>query len=105
MRLAKSLVALGTVAAIGAGTLTTSTPAAAQAWVAPVIVGSVIAGAFCWGGSSLALPLRPLWLPTRDPTTGDIPESYYQGYAEPYYQRPYVSRYIRPYYRADYGRW
>jgi hypothetical protein len=62
VRLAKSLVALGTVAAIGAGTLTTSTPAAAQAWVAPVIVGSVIAGAFCWGGSSLALPLRPLWL-------------------------------------------
>jgi hypothetical protein len=43
--------------------------------------------------------------PTRDPTTGDIPESYYQGYAEPYYQRPYVSRYVRPYYRADYGRW
>jgi hypothetical protein len=58
--MANSLVALGTAAAIGAAALTTSTPAAAQAWIAPVIVGSVISGAVVGGSTSLALLLRPL---------------------------------------------
>ena len=44
--MAKSLVTLGTAAVLGAATLTTSNPATAQAWLAPVIVGSFLTGAF-----------------------------------------------------------
>lgn len=43
--MAKTLVALGAAVAIGAAAFTTSsTPAAAQRWVAPVVAGSVVAG-------------------------------------------------------------
>jgi hypothetical protein len=66
--MAKSLVALGTAAAIGAAALTTSTPAAAQAWIAPVIVGSVISGAVV--GAAAASP--------------HYYDPYYQPYARPW---------------------
>ena len=40
--MAKSLVTLGAAAALGTATLTTSNPATAQPWLAPVIVGSFL---------------------------------------------------------------
>ena len=42
--MARTLVTLVTAAAIGAAAFTTPTPATMQAWIAPVIVGSLIAG-------------------------------------------------------------
>jgi hypothetical protein len=93
--MAKSLVALGTAAAIGAAALTTSTPAAAQAWIAPVIV---ISGAVV--GPAVASPYY------YDPYYQPYARPYYQGYAEPYeqYAEPYeqyeepVEQYAEPVY-------
>jgi hypothetical protein len=52
--MAKTLVALGTVALLGTATLTTSNPAAAQPWLLPVIAGSFVTGAFV--GAAAASP-------------------------------------------------
>ena len=93
--MAKSLVALGTAAAIGAAALTTPTPAAAQAWLAPVIVGSVLTGAFV--GAAAASPHY------YDPYYHHYAQPYYEQYAEPYYEQytePYYQRYARPYYQG-----
>jgi hypothetical protein len=57
--MAKSLVTLGAAAALGTATLTTSSPATAQPWLAPVIVGSFLTGAFVGGSSSFTLPANP----------------------------------------------
>jgi uncharacterized membrane protein len=82
--MAKSLIALGTAAALGAVTLTTTpNPAAAQAWLVPVIVGSLVTGAFSGAAGS--------------PYYG--PYDYYNNYYRyPYYQ----SSYYRPYYPGYY---
>ena len=53
--MAKSLVTLGAAAALGTATLTTSNPATAQPWLAPVIVGSFLTGAFVGGSRQLHL--------------------------------------------------
>jgi hypothetical protein len=78
--MAKSLVALGTAAAIGAAALTTSTPAAAQAWITPVIVGSVISGAAV-GAAAASYCYDPYCQPP--PYYQPYARPYYQGYAEP----------------------
>jgi hypothetical protein len=43
--MARSLVALGTVAVLGTATLTTSNPAAAQPWLLPVVAGAFLGAA------------------------------------------------------------
>jgi len=114
--MAKTLVALGTAAAICAAALTTPTPAAAQPWVAPVIVGSVIAGGFV-GAAVASSPHYYSGYASYDypacncPPPADpyvyAPRVYYQPYAQPYYQgyaQPYYQRYARPYARPYYQR-
>jgi hypothetical protein len=53
--MAKSLVALGTAAILGAATLTTSKPAAAQPWLLPVVAG-FLTGAFVGGAAASPYP-------------------------------------------------
>ena len=73
--MAKNLVALGTAAILGAATLTTSKPAAAQPWLLPVAAG-FLTGAFV--GAAAASPYNGYGY------NGYYP-AYYGGYAEPYY--------------------
>ena len=112
--MAKTLVALGTAAAIGAAALTTSTPAPAQPWVAPVVVGSVVAGGMV-GAAIASSPhyyypayYRPRGLFTYGYNGCGCMPCYYQepavaprGYAPPAYDQPYVQGYYgQPYYRG-----
>jgi hypothetical protein len=52
--MARTLLTLGTAAAIGAAAFTTPSPAAAQAWIAPVIVGSLIVGGIAGAAAATA---------------------------------------------------
>jgi hypothetical protein len=130
--MAKTLVALGTAAAIGAAALTTFTPAAAQPWVAPVVAGSVITGAFV-GAAVASSPYNyrprglfgynypnhcgcasyhhPAYAEPADPYVNAQPY-YEQQYEQPYYQRyeqpyaqPYYQRYEQPYAQPYYQRY
>lgn len=111
----KTLVALGTAAAIGAAALTTSTAASAQPWVAPVVAGSVIAGGMV-GAAIASSPhyyypayYRPRGLFTYGyndcgcvhyycPEPGVYaPPAYDQPYAHRYYGQPHYGGYARPY--------
>ena len=106
--MAKSSVALGTAAILGAATLTTSKPAAAQPWLLPVAAG-FLTGAFV--GAAAASPY-PYYSPNYSYgyngygyngygyngygyngygyngygyNGGPYYPAYYGGYAEPYY--------------------
>ncbi len=106
--MAKRLVALGTAAILGAATLTTSKPAAAQPWLLPVAAG-FLTGAFV--GAAAASPY-PYYSPYYGYNgygyngygyngygyngygyngyschyhCGHYYPAYYGGYAEPYY--------------------
>jgi hypothetical protein len=98
----KTLVALGTAAAIGAAALTTFTPAAAQPWVAPVVAGSVVTGAFV-GAAVASSPYyyRPRGLFGYFNNCGCASYHYpaYGAPADPYvYAQPYVQPYVQPNY-------
>ena len=77
--MAKSLVALGTAAILGAATLTTSKPAAAQPWLLPVAAG-FLTGAFV--GAAAASP-NPYYSPYYGGYGGYYNNAYYG--AQPYY--------------------
>jgi hypothetical protein len=93
--MAKTLVALGTVALLGTATLTTSNPAAAQPWLLPVIAGSFVTGAFV--GAAAASPY-----PYYDGYNGYGYNGYgYNGYGYNschYHCGPYYGGYAEPYY-------
>jgi hypothetical protein len=95
--MAKSFVALGTAAILGAATLTTSKPAAAQPWLLPVAAG-FLTGAFV--GAAAASPY-----PYYSPYYGYNGYGYngygYNGYYNGYYPA-YYGGYAEPYY-AGYG--
>src|SRR5215468_2761867 len=79
--MAKSLVALGTAAILGAATLTTSEPAAAQPWLLPVAAG-FLTGAFVDAAAASPYPYYNGY--NGYGYNGYYP-AYYGGYAEPYY--------------------
>ena len=97
--MAKSLVALGTAAAIGVAALTTPTPAAAQAWLAPVIVGSVLTGAFVGAAAASPHYYDPYYEQYAEPYYEQYAQPYYEQYTEPYeqYAQPYYEQYTEPY--------
>jgi len=96
--MAKSLVALGTAAMLGAATLTTSKPAAAQPWLLPVAAG-FLTGAFV--GAASPYP----YYPHGYGYNGYGYNGYYNGYngyGYNGYNPAYYSGYAEPYY-AGYG--
>jgi hypothetical protein len=100
--MAKSLVALGAAAMLGAATLTTSKPAAAQPWLLPVAAG-FLTGAFVGAAAASPYPYYP-------PYYGYGYNGYgyngyyngYNGYGYNGYNPAYYSGYAEPYY-AGYG--
>jgi hypothetical protein len=87
--MAKSLVALGTAAILGAATLTTSKPAAAQPWLLPVVAG-FLTGAFVGGAAAPPSPYHSPYYGYNGygyngyGNNGYYP-AHYGGYAAPYY--------------------
>jgi hypothetical protein len=95
--MAKSLVALSTAAILGAATLTTSKPAAAQPWLLPVVAG-FLTGAFVGGAAASPYPYYSPYYAYNgygyngygyngygyNGYNGYYP-AYYGGYAAPYY--------------------
>ncbi len=89
--MARSLVALGTVAVLGTVTLTTPNPAAAQPWLLPVAAG-FLTGAFVGAAAS---PYYPPYYGYGyngygyngyyNGCCGSYYPADYGGYAEPYY--------------------
>jgi hypothetical protein len=88
--MARSLVALGTVAILGTATLTTSKPAAAQPWLLPVAAG-FLTGAFVRAAAASPYPYY-------SPYYGGY-YGYYGGY-NGYYNNAYYG--AQPYY-GGYG--
>jgi hypothetical protein len=101
----KSLVALGTATVLGAATLTTSNPAAAQPWLLPVIAGTFLTGAFV--GAAAASPY-PYYYPYDSGYNGYGYNGYgyngygYNGYGYNGYGYP-CYHHCQPYYPAYYG--
>ncbi len=103
--MAKRLAALGTAAVLGAATLTTSNPAAAQPWLLPVVAGSFLTGAFVGAAAS---PYYPYSSPYYGGYNGYGYNGYYNGYNgygyNGYGYNGYSCHYhCRPYYPAYYG--
>jgi hypothetical protein len=97
--MAKSLVALSTVAVLGS-TLTTSDPAAAQAWLLPVIAGSFATGAFVGAAASP----YPYYSPYSYHYFNGYNGYGYSGYGYNDYYNGYSCQYhCGPYYPAYYG--
>jgi hypothetical protein len=98
--MAKSLVALGTAAILGAAPLTTSKPAAAQPWLLPVAAG-FLTGAFV--GAAAASPY-PYYSPYYG-YNGYGYNGYYNGYSCHYhcghYYPAYYGGYAEPYYAGN----
>src|SRR5215471_15725985 len=92
--MAKSLVSLGTAMILGAATLTTSEPAAAQPWLLPVAAG-FLTGAFVGAAAASPYPYYPAYYGYNGYGYNDYGyngygyngyyPAYYSGYAEPYY--------------------
>jgi len=93
--MARSLVALGTVAVLSTATLTTSNPAAAQPWLLPVIAGSLLTGAFA--GAAVASPY-PYYYPYYNGYNGYGYNGYYNGCCGSSYYPAYYGGYAQPYY-------
>ena len=93
--MARSLVALGTVAVLSTATLTTSNPAAAQPWLLPVIAGSLLTGAFA--GAAAASPY-PYYYPYYNGYNGYGYNGYYNGCCGSSYYPAYYGGYAQPYY-------
>jgi len=89
----KTLVALGTAAILGAGTLTTSKPAAAQPWLLPVAAG-FLTGAFVGAAAASPNPYYSTYYGGYGGYGG-----YYGGYGG-YYNNAYYG--AQPYY-GGYG--
>jgi len=117
----KDLLALGAAVAMSTAVFTTPTPASAQAWVAPVVIGSVVAGGLV-GAAIASQPYYPCYRPRGLFSSGYCgcipsycpecvvsgytypPRVFYRGYAGPYYARPYYRPYIRTYHHRYYAR-
>jgi hypothetical protein len=123
----KRLVALGTAMAMSAAAFTSPKPASAQAWVAPVVIGSVIAGGVV-GAALASQPYYPYYRPRGifgygysyncgcatyycpRPQFGGYtyywPRAHYRYYTRRYYgrryYRPYVQAYRHRYYSHRY---
>ncbi len=102
--MAKRLVALGTAAVLGAATLTTSNPAAAQPWLLPVLAGSFLTGAFV-GAAASPYPYYPTYYSGCNGYYNGCNGYYngYSGYYNGYYNGYSCHHHCQPYYPAYYG--
>ena len=97
--MARSLVALGTVAVLSTATLTTSNPAAAQPWLLPVIAGSLLTSAFAGAAAASPYPYySPYYYPYYNGYNGYGYNGYYNGCCGSSYYPAYYGGYAQPYY-------